>query len=59
MDMQVKTKYRSAKSCPRVRGKCRGVSRDERGTTQSCHAILPFPLSLTSFDSSPASGGAF
>ena len=59
MDMQVKTKYRSAKSCPRVRGKCRGVSRDERGMTQSAQVFFLFPLSLTSFDSSPASGGAF
>ena len=47
------------KSCPRLRGKCRGASRDERGTARRCHAVLAFPLSLTSFDSSPAGGGAF
>ena len=47
------------KSCPRLRGKCRGASRDERGTARRCQAVLAFPLSLTSFDSSPAGGGAF
>ena len=34
-----------SKSCPRLRGKCRGVSRDERGITQSSQAVLLFPLS--------------
>ena len=33
-------------SCPRTRGKCCGVSRDERGTAQSCQAVLPFPPQL-------------
>jgi len=47
------------KSCPRLRGKCRGASRDKRGTARRCQAVLAFPLSLTSFDSSPAGGGAF
>ena len=47
------------KSCPRLWGKCRGASRDERGTARRCQAVLAFPLSLTSFDSSPAGGGAF
>ena len=31
------------KSCPRLRGKCRGASRDERGTARRCQAVLAFP----------------
>ena len=38
MDMQVKTKYRSAKSCPRVRGKWYGeaMTKEERLKAAKC-----------------------
>ena len=47
------------KSCPRVRGKCRGVSRDERGTAWKCKMARDVPPQSAYADSSPASGGAF
>ena len=42
------------KSCPRLRGKCRGVAvtKGERLEDAKCREM--FPLSLTSFASSPA-----
>ena len=46
------------KLSPRA-GKVAWRSHDERGMTQSAQVFFLFPLSLTSFDSSPASGGAF
>jgi len=47
------------KSCPRVRGKWYGEAMTKGRMTQSAQVFFLFPLSLTSFDSSPASGGAF
>ena len=41
------------KSCPRLRGKCRGASRDERGTARRCQAVLAFPPSVSLRSTAP------
>ena len=48
-------------SRPRLRGRCRGASRDGRGAVRNCQAFYysPSVCSLPLTDSSPASGGAF
>ena len=50
-----------SKSCPRVRGKCRGiaVTKGEWLKDAKCREMFPSVCSLSFTDSSPASGGAF
>ena len=41
------------KSCPHLRGKCRGVSRDERGTSRGSWQLRVIPLSAIHIRSCP------